>query len=285
MPTLHARVERALRAVLAGLASSALTAAAFIWLKPLFAPTLSLVSRPRDSFPFWAPAALKLIESVLLFATGLENRISRYICMWLMVALDARLVGTIGIAPFLHLLSSSYSVSWQTNLLLYIIEIVALVAPLYFVATSVPPHTLYDDLQLSTYTSLLCTTFLSLPLFYLSSRFLPLTMTTYFDRTTAVHVMPLPYFLVSNIPTGFALQTLLTRYGVKGALVAFANILITGTGLMYYGLEGAQLQGVEIINGMWIVSLLVSLLATYVFVLRNWVLEFRGRSISVSRGT
>jgi len=200
-----------------------------------------------------------------------------------MVASDARLVGTIGIAPFLHLLSSSYSVPWQTTLLLYIIQIATLVAPLYFLATSVPPHTLYEDLELSTYTSLLCATFLSLPLFYLFTRFLPFTMTTYFDRTT-VQVMPLPYFLMSNIPTGFALQTLVTRYGLKGALVACANIMITGTGLMYYGLKRAELQGVEIINGMWIVSLLVSLLATYVFVLRNWVLDFRGRSISVSRG-
>jgi len=80
MPTLRGRVERALRAVLAGLASSALTAAAFTWLKPLFPSSLSLVSHPRDSFPFWAPAAVKLIESILLFATRLENRTDR--CSW-----------------------------------------------------------------------------------------------------------------------------------------------------------------------------------------------------------
>ena len=201
-----------------------------------------------------------------------------------MAALDAELVGTIGVVPFLHLLSTAYSVPWHTILLLYIIEIAALVGPLFFLATSMPPHTPYDDLQLSTYMSLLSTTFLSLPLFYLSARFLPLIVTTYFDRMTTVHVMPLPYLLLLNIPTGFALQTLLTRYGFKGVLVAIANILITGTGLMYYGLAGAELKGVEIINGMWIVSLLVSILATYVFVLRKWVLEFRRWSIAVSQG-
>jgi hypothetical protein len=152
---------------------------------------------------------------------------------------------------------------------LYFIDIASLVIPLIFLATSVPPHTPYDDLQLSAYTSLLSATFLSLPLFYLSSRFLPVTLMTYFDRVTTVHIMPLPYFILLNLPAGYALQKLLTRYGVKGALVAFANVLITGSGLMYYNLAGAEVHGVQIVNGIWIASLLVSILATYGFVIRK----------------
>jgi hypothetical protein len=152
---------------------------------------------------------------------------------------------------------------------LYFIDIASLVIPLIFLATSVPPHTPYDDWQLSAYTSLLSATFLSLPLFYLSTRFLPVTLMTYFDRVTTVHIMPLPYFILLNLPAGYALQKLLTRYGVKGALVAFANVLITGSGLMYYSLAGAEAHGVQIVNGIWIVSLLLSILATYVFVIRK----------------
>jgi hypothetical protein len=152
---------------------------------------------------------------------------------------------------------------------LYFIDIASLVVPLIFLATSVPLHTPYDDLQLSAYTSLLSATFLSLPLFYLSSRFLPVTLMTYFDRVTTVHIMPLPYFILLNLPAGYALQKLLTRYGVKGALVAFANVLITGSGLMYYNLAGAEVHGVQIVNGIWIASLLVSILATYGFVIRK----------------
>jgi hypothetical protein len=276
MTTLRPRVLRAARALVAGIASSAIASTAYLWLTPLLAPALSLVSRPRDSFPWWAPAAVKLVESLLLSITCLANRTTPRFSFqsWFCSAWDAALVGTIGRAPFLDLLLSSYPVSWHTILSLYFIDIFSLVFPLVFLATSVAPYTPYDDLQLSTYTSLLSATFLSLPLFYLSARFLPLTLTMYFDGATSVNPMPLPYFIALNIPAGFALQKLLARYGVKGALVVVANILITGSGLMYYGVAGAEIRGVEVINGMWIVSLLVSMLATYGFVLRKWVLEF-----------
>jgi hypothetical protein len=40
--------------------------------------------------------------------------------------------------------------------------------------------------------------------------------------------------------------------------MAFANVLITGSGLMYHSLAGAEAHGVRIVNGIWIVSLLVS---------------------------
>jgi hypothetical protein len=160
-------------------------------------------------------------------------------------------------------------VSWKTILPLYFIDIGSLVIPFIFLATSVPLRTPYDDLQLSTYTSLLSATFLSLPLFYLSSRLLPVTLTTYFDRVTNVHTTPIHYFILLNLPAGFAVQKLLTRYGVKGALAAIANVLITGSGLMYYSLAGAELHGVQVVNGIWIASLLVSMLATYGFVIRK----------------
>ena len=81
--------------------------------------------------------------------------------------------------------------------------------------------------------------------------------------------MPLPIFIVFNIPTGYAIQTLLTRYGVKGAFTALANDFIAGAGLMYYGISGAMLQGIYIINTMWIVSVATSIIATYIFVLRK----------------
>jgi hypothetical protein len=74
MTTLRTRVGSASRALLAGIASSLIAAAAYIYLKPWLAPSLSLVSRPQGSFPWWAPAAVKLIESILLSLTSLANR-------------------------------------------------------------------------------------------------------------------------------------------------------------------------------------------------------------------
>jgi hypothetical protein len=76
MTTLRTRVGSASRALLAGIASSLIASVAYVYLKPLFAPTLSLVSRPQGSFPWWAPATVKLLESVLLSLTLLANRIA-----------------------------------------------------------------------------------------------------------------------------------------------------------------------------------------------------------------
>jgi hypothetical protein len=81
--------------------------------------------------------------------------------------------------------------------------------------------------------------------------------------------MPLPIFICLNLPTGYAIQTLLTRYGVKGAFTALANVLVTGSGMMYYGVAGAELKGIQIIDTMWIISVTVSIAATYLFVLRK----------------
>ena len=94
-----------------------------------------------------------------------------------------------------------------------------------------------------------------------------MTLVTYFDAAKSVRPIPLPIFIGLNLPTGYAIQTLLTRYGVKGAFTALANVLITGTGLMYYGVPGAELKGVHIIDIMWIISMAVSMAATYLFVL------------------
>lgn len=81
--------------------------------------------------------------------------------------------------------------------------------------------------------------------------------------------MPLPIFIGLNLPTGYAIQTLLTRYGVKGAFTALANVLVTGSGMIYYGVVGAELKGIQIIDTMWIISVAVSIVATYLFVLRK----------------
>jgi hypothetical protein len=149
------------------------------------------------------------------------------------------------------------------------VDLATLVVPQYFLALSVPVRTPYDDIKLSFYASLLSATFLSLPLFYLCAKFLPMTLTTYFDRVTSVRTIPLPIYIAINLPTGYAIQTLLTRYGIKGAFAALADILVTGTGLMYYGLAGAELKGVQVIVALWIVSAIVSMAAMYLFVLRK----------------
>jgi hypothetical protein len=81
--------------------------------------------------------------------------------------------------------------------------------------------------------------------------------------------MTLPICIVLNIPTGYAIQTLLTRYGLKGAFVALINVFVTGSGLMYYGVAGAELKGVQVVDSMWVVSVAVSMVATYIFVLRR----------------
>ena len=96
-----------------------------------------------------------------------------------------------------------------------------------------------------------------------------MTLVTYFDATTSINTLPLPTIIAINLSTGYALQTLLTRYGVKGALTALANVLVTGSGLMYYGLAGAEIKGVQIIDAIWVGSVTLSILATYVFVLRK----------------
>jgi hypothetical protein len=106
-------------------------------------------------------------------------------------------------------------------------------------------------------------------LYYLSAKFLPITLVTYFDAVVSVNPMPLPVIVLLNIPVGYSLETLLTRYGVKGALAALANLLATGTGLMYYGIVGAELKGVQIINAIWLFSLVISIAAIYGFVLRK----------------
>lgn len=48
--------------------------------------------------------------------------------------------------------------------------------------------------------------------------------------------------------------------------MAFANVLLTGTGLMYYGIAGAELKSVQVIDTIRIVSLGVSIAAKYIFI-------------------
>ena len=110
---------------------------------------------------------------------------------------------------------------------------------------------------------------MSLPLYYLSAKYLPITLITYFDAATSINTLPLPTLIAMNLPIGYALETLLTRYGVKGAFTALANVLVTGSGLMYYGVAGAELKGIQIIDAIWLGSVAVSVLATYIFVLRK----------------
>jgi hypothetical protein len=152
---------------------------------------------------------------------------------------------------------------------LYIVDITSLIVPQYLLASSTPPHTPYDDLRLLSYTSLLSATFLSLPLYYLSAKFMPMTLVTYFDAVVSVNPVPLPIVILLNVTAGYSLETLLTRYGVKGALVALANLLVTGTGLIYYGAVGAELKGVLIVDTIWLISTAISIVATYGFVLRK----------------
>jgi hypothetical protein len=112
-------------------------------------------------------------------------------------------------------------------------------------------------------------TFLSLPIYYLATTYLPLTLVTYFDSVTLLRALPLPSIIALNLPAGYSLQTLLARYGVKGVLTALADVLVTGSGLMYYGVSGAEAKGVQIVDTMWILSIAVSVAATYGFVFRK----------------
>ena len=267
MARVNPRVDVLTRNLLAAISSSILSAAVYYWLAPFLSPTLSRISRRVDSFPWWAPAIVKLVESALLSTTTLSNR--TLLKEPITTAWDAALVGTIARTPFLHLLYSSYSVPWLTIATLFLVDLTSLVVPQYFLATSVPPHTPYDDIKLSSYTTLMSATFISLPVYYLSIKVLPMTMATYFDKVTSLEVLPLPSIIALNLPAGYSLQALLARYGVKGLLAAAANVLITGTGMMYYGISGAEVKGVEIVNTMWMVSIGVSAAATYGFVFRK----------------
>jgi len=65
------------RIFLTALLNVVLSAGTFLWLMPMLAPTLSVISRPADSFPWWAPAAVKLFESILLSTTTLSNGIDQ----------------------------------------------------------------------------------------------------------------------------------------------------------------------------------------------------------------
>ena len=67
-----ARVNIVARTLLAAASSSGLSAALYFWLAPLLAPRLGLIS-PTDSFPWWGPSTIKLIESILLSTTKLSN--------------------------------------------------------------------------------------------------------------------------------------------------------------------------------------------------------------------
>lgn len=151
--------------------------------------------------------------------------------------------------------------------MLFVVDLAALTIPQHFLASSSPPHTPYDDAKLASYTSALSATFLSLPLYYLSSKFLPILLVTYFDGATKVNPLALPIVIAFNIPTGYALQTLLTRYGIKGVLAALTNVWVTGTGLIYYGIAGAEAYGAQAVDALWLVSIGVSVAATYGFVL------------------
>jgi hypothetical protein len=69
-------VDSISRTLTAAVSSSIVSAAFYFWLAPLLAPALSPISRPADSFPWWAPATVKLFESILLSTTTLANRTS-----------------------------------------------------------------------------------------------------------------------------------------------------------------------------------------------------------------
>ena len=75
---LNARVKMVARTFLAAASSSLLSAVFHFSLAPLLAPRLALISRPAGSFPWWAPATVKLIESILLSTTNLSNGMSLY---------------------------------------------------------------------------------------------------------------------------------------------------------------------------------------------------------------
>lgn len=107
----------------------------------------------------------------------------------------------------------------------------------------------------------------------MSAKFVPTTLVAYFDKAASVRPLPLPIFIGLNLSTGYAIQRLLAQYGVKGAFVTLANVLLTGTRLMSYGIAGAELKGVQVIDTIWIVSLGVSIAATYLFVLRKYIKE------------
>jgi hypothetical protein len=182
---------------------------------------------------------------------------------------DALLVGTIGRVPFLELLCSSYAIPLTTVAQLYLVDITSLVITRDFISSSAPPKTPFDDTELSWYTSLLSATFLTLPLYFLFSKCLPSTLVSHFDSVASVEVLPLPILVFINLPAGYALQTLLTRYRLKGVLAALSNVVITGTGLMYFGLVGADIYGVEMVNAMWLLGIIVSSAATYFIVVYN----------------
>lgn len=92
---------------------------------------------------------------------------------------------------------------------------------------------------------------------------------THFDAATSVLPLPLPTVIALNIPVGYALQTLLARYGVKGGIAALLNVLLTGSGTIYYGIAGAEIQGVQVVDTLWLVSIAVGVAATYGFVIRK----------------
>src|SRR5205085_690576 len=117
------------------------------------------------------------------------------------------------------------------------------------------------------YTTLLSATFLSLPVFYISARYLPEVLINHFHGLRYLYSLPIPLLIVINLPIGYALQSLLTRYGKKGAWVALANVVLTGAGRIYSGLDTDK-TGTGVILGTWIVSLLVSIFAIYIFVFR-----------------
>lgn len=71
--TILPRVKSVSRPLVAAATSSLLSAAVYFWLAPLLAPSLSAISRPVDSFPWWAPAVVKLVEAILLSTTSLAN--------------------------------------------------------------------------------------------------------------------------------------------------------------------------------------------------------------------
>jgi len=147
------------------------------------------------------------------------------------------------------------------------VDITSLITPFYILNTTAHlSHITYNDKQLSSYATLLSAIFLSLPIYYISAKYLPVLLVTHFEGLRNLYPLPISLLIAINLPAGYALDTILTRYGRKGALVALANVIVTVSGRMYLGLD-VDIEGVGIILGLWVGSILVSISATYIFIL------------------
>jgi hypothetical protein len=186
----------------------------------------------------------------------------------LTVVWDSALLGTVARGPFLQLLFSYFHVPWYTIMTLLCVDIASISIPIFLLKrTPQPPRTLYNDTKLSSYGTLLSAIFLSLPIYYISAKWLPVVLVSHFDGVRNVLPLPIPLLIALNLPMGYALETLVTRYGAYGTAVALADVFITGTHRLFLGVN-VDIEGIAVVQGMWILSILVSISATYIFVVR-----------------